>query len=174
MIQSKKRTLLIAEDEPILLEALVELTSALDNVQILTAKNGQESYDIIKSQSVDTVLSDINMPKINGIEVLSKIRLEKIDIPYIILSGFGDKSNLAKAITLGATDFLDKPFDDEELLKVLDKSLNLGVSFKNIIGELQKLVDQGKLDPTQFEDFKSAKIAMAQIRMTNQFKPKFE
>lgn len=169
---SKERVLLFAEDEIALQDAIVDLLGEMKDVKILRAKDGQESYDILCSQAVDAVLSDIKMPKMTGLEVLKKIREKGIDVPYVILSGFGDKSNIAQALAFAATDFLEKPFDDDHLIATVDKALDLGRAFRNLIEEIKKLVDEKKISQQQYETIKAAKIALTQIRFNNKLKVK--
>lgn len=164
------RNLLIAEDEPLLLESLVEICTDLPEIRILQAKNGKESLEIIKSKPVDAVLTDINMPIKTGIEVLFEIRQIGIEVPYVILSGYADKKNISQALSLGATDFLEKPFNHEELLKIVDRALTLGKNFRALNAEIEKLVADKKLKPEDFEAVKKARIAMIQMKFTNEFK----
>lgn len=168
----EQRILLIAEDEPLLIESLVELCQEIPNIQILTAKDGKESFEIIKNKKVDAVLSDINMPKMTGIQVLYEIRNLGFEVPYIFLSGYGDKQNISQALSLNATDFLEKPFKEDELLKVVDRALDLGFAFRTLNQELEKLVTSGKIQQFELEAVKKAKISVIQIRFHNQSRTK--
>ncbi len=167
-----KKILLIAEDEPLLLESLVEICGEIENIMILTAQNGAESLEILKTKEVDAVLSDINMPKMTGIEVLREARKLGIEVPYTILSGYGDKTNITQALALNATDFLEKPFKHDELLAVINRTLDLGRAFRALNKELDRLVAEGKIKADNLEALKKAKIAMVQMKFNNEFRTK--
>lgn len=75
------------------------------------------------SSSIDLIVSDLQMPTMTGIELLNKIRKLDEAIPFIILTGYANIDNAIEALRLGATDFLKKPFDMDELLLLIDKTL---------------------------------------------------
>jgi YesN/AraC family two-component response regulator len=110
------------------------------------------------------------MPKMTGIQVLYEIRRAGIDVPYVILSGYGDKQNIAHALSLNATDFLEKPFQHEELVKILDRTLDLGRAFRALNMELDRLVSENKIKKEDLEALKKAKVAMVQMKFNNEFK----
>lgn len=75
------------------------------------------------SSSVDLIVSDLQMPGMTGIELLTEIRELDANIPFIILTGYANVDNAIEALRLGANDFLKKPFDMDELLLLIDKTL---------------------------------------------------
>ena len=72
---------------------------------------------------VDIFVSDLQMPQMSGVELLSSVRHENTSIPFIILTGYANVDNAIEALRLGANDFLKKPFDMDELLILIDKTL---------------------------------------------------
>ncbi len=120
-----KYSLLIVEDEPILRALLVEI---LENpeINILEAENGKVAFEILKTQKFDAVLSDIKMPMMEGLDLLKAIRLEKILVPFILLTGHGDREQTLQALKLGAFDFIDKPFEQDRLKEVVQSALEIG------------------------------------------------
>lgn len=164
---NSKRRLLIADDEPLLLEASEEIANSLGNIEVITAKNGEEALNKFMSERFDAVLSDITMPKMTGLQFLSDIRNKGYDTPFIILTGYGDKKNMAEALRLGATDFMEKPFDDENLSLILSNALDLGVAINNLLTDMLTLLKNGKISQAEFDNLKQAKIAMTKIRFNS-------
>lgn len=126
--------LLVIEDDKDVREAIIDSLSLLE-IEITSAENGEDGLAAIKAKKFHAVLSDINMPKMNGLEVLMKTRESGLEVPFIVLSGFGDKSNTVEALRLGAFDFLDKPFDISHLESVVLKALELGQLIAHIDAE---------------------------------------
>jgi CheY-like chemotaxis protein len=124
-------TLLIVDDEAFLRDVLA---ARLKNfgAKILTAENGQVALDILKAHPVDAVLTDIDMPVMNGLELLAHMREMGLVTPVVILTGVGDQTNTLTALRLGATDLLDKPFDSKVILEVMTKALKIGIAARSL------------------------------------------
>ena len=94
-----------------------------------------ESAEIfLKSgQLYDTscLIADINMPRINGLQLQSQLAAEGCSIPIIFITAYGNTESRRQAMQAGAVAFLDKPFSDEELLKSIRTALNLPGAFQN-------------------------------------------
>lgn len=118
----KKRILLI-EDDDFVRESL-KMNLIDFGFEAVEAKNGFEAQDIFKAQKFDAVISDINMPKMTGIEFLSWLRLEKHFTPVVLITGFANLFETKEALEHGANDFLPKPFSRQELKNVLDRLLD--------------------------------------------------
>ena len=121
----KKKRLLIVDDEAGIREILAFKAESL-GAEIFEAENGQVALDLIKSQTFEVVLSDINMPVMTGMQLLKSIRELGNMVPFVILSAYGDKKQAVEALKLGAFDFIDKPWEDQNLLDVLYRALELG------------------------------------------------
>ncbi len=89
--------------------------------QCLEAENGKEALRILEKNWVDVILSDINMPEMNGLEFLEELRKEELfkRIPVIIISTESREDRVKEAISLGAKAFIQKPFLPAEVRKVL-------------------------------------------------------
>lgn len=123
------RTLLIVEDDPSVTFVLREQLTKL-GIDMHFAEDGEQALEMLSKIHPDTILSDIRMPKKDGIELLLEIRKIGFEIPVILLTGFGSKDYMKSAIRLGAVDFLDKPWDEKELLGVIQRSLEMGRRMK--------------------------------------------
>lgn len=113
--------ILIAEDEVATLRTLKRNLTSF-GFEVFTATNGEEALAEVEAKLPDLLLLDINMPKLNGLEVCKKVR-EWNDLPIIILSARGEERQKVIALELGADDYLTKPFGMEELVARIRASL---------------------------------------------------
>ncbi len=99
---------------------------------VVSAVDGVEALALMKRQTPDLVLSDIDMPNMNGYELLRQMRTEKklVAVPCILMSGNDDYDHLMTALELGAADYLPKPFDAYELIDAIHMALTDSVPFK--------------------------------------------
>ena len=88
---------------------------------VIFAESGEEALELLKSEKIDMVLLDIAMPDMNGIEAFEHMKEEGIDIPVIFLTASGDEDDVLSALSLGAVNYLKKPFIPQELLKRVAK-----------------------------------------------------
>ena len=111
-------TLLIADDEAAIRNGLSTVMPWEQfGITIAgTAENGKEAYDIIKACHPDIVITDIRMPEMDGLELMEKVKKEKLQTNFIILSGYGDFKYAQKAIQLGAKNYFLKPIKLDELV----------------------------------------------------------
>lgn len=100
--------LLIIDDEIMLLKVLKRaLEDCADDIDI--AENGAVALEKMRFQKYHCVICDINMPKMNGVDLIKQVRAEKNDVPFIFYTGYGNHDLMVKALRYGAFDFLDKP-----------------------------------------------------------------
>lgn len=157
-------TLLIVEDESDLRSLLVEELEEIPNIRIEEAANGAIALEKLKSTSITAILSDINMPELNGLDFLEAARNLGFDTPLVFLTGYGDKEKAIRALRLGAFDFLSKPYDRELLIETVSRALNFGEQMISIETELEKLFAQSGLAPNQKEKFISSQRALFRMR----------
>ncbi len=108
-VEDDRSTILIVEDEVTLLE-LTKMMLDQEPYRVLTATNGLEALEVLKKEKVDVIVTDLRMPKMDGLELLRAIRASGLKIPAIVASGYSERSHLAEFIKLGVFDFIDKPF----------------------------------------------------------------
>jgi DNA-binding NarL/FixJ family response regulator len=115
------KTILLADDHPITLAGIKTHVESLGYRVVKSCKNGIEAYESILEFGPDLVILDLNMPGMNGLEVLEKIRLKDAEIKIILYTMYHEKSFLNKARNLGVNGYLLKDFALEELSTCLSK-----------------------------------------------------
>ena len=113
---SKKLKIVLAEDNSTL-SLLLKFRLEKEGYELLMAADGKEAIQLIEKHTPNLILTDIMMPFISGLEVISHVRNElKIQIPIIVFSAAGQEEMVLKAFNLGANDFMGKPFSPNELV----------------------------------------------------------
>lgn len=104
------------------------LMSGFKMDQCLEAGNGREALDVLAKAWVDVIMSDINMPEMNGLEFLEELKKDSLlkAIPVIVISTEGSEKRIQDAFDLGAKGFIKKPFLPEEIKKVLYEVIGVG------------------------------------------------
>ncbi len=103
--------LLFVEDEEDLIDIISDTLNKL-NVQYLTASNGEEALRIIEDNpDITMIITDINMPVMNGLDMIKELKSKKITTPIIVMSAHTELEYINKAKELGVEDYLLKPFD---------------------------------------------------------------
>jgi two-component system response regulator AtoC len=115
--------ILIIDDNKLILRSLKESINKM-GYTTLEAEDGETGLQLVRTEHPDLVITDFQMPGIDGLEVLSKIRKLNISLPVILLTGFGDVVLTIKSIQLGAFDFLEKPIDPVKLKSTIQFALN--------------------------------------------------
>ncbi|WP_432450089.1 response regulator transcription factor CtrA [Aliiroseovarius marinus] len=107
--------ILLVEDDPTTSRS-IELMLTHANLNVYATDLGEEGIDLAKLYDYDLILLDLNLPDMNGHEVLRQLRMARIDTPILILSGADDTENKIKGFGFGADDYMTKPFHREELI----------------------------------------------------------
>ena len=126
--------ILIIDDEEGIRLSLQDILE-LEDYEVLLAADGREGLDKLLKESIDAVICDIKMPKLNGMEVLDKAMEAKPELPFIMISGHGDIETAVEATKKGAYDFIEKPPDLNRLLLCVRNALER----KNLVVETKKL-----------------------------------
>lgn len=118
------KKILIADDEKNMIWAMKKALKD-EGYRILTASDGEEAVGTILKDDPDLILLDLRMPKLDGMDVLKKIKENNIKSPVIMITAHGTMESAVDAMKLGAIDYISKPFDIEELKLVIKKALNI-------------------------------------------------
>jgi DNA-binding response OmpR family regulator len=140
--------LLLLEDDPILSKTLIKYLTH-HGCEVDWAKNGEEAMDLSYENNYNLYLFDINVPLLNGLDLLSALRDAEDFTPTIIISALVDVGSITKGFIAGADDYMKKPFDPEELLiriKAKTSSLKEKLKFKDFEIDIQKeeILHEGK------------------------------
>ena len=145
--------LLIAEDELDLAEALTALF-VKNQFTVDTVNDGQDAYDYGVTGEYDAIILDVMMPKMNGIEVLKKLRDKGIATPIMMLTAKGEKDDRITGFDSGADDYLPKPFAADELISRVRALLRRSGGYTNTVltyGDLKLDTAAGMLSCGQKE-----------------------
>jgi len=117
----KMPVVLVVDDEPVILETFKAILKEL--FKVLTASNGKQALEIITQAQVDLVLLDINIPGMNGIEILHKIKEYERNLPVILVTATANADMIVEAKRLGIDDYLTKPFDVDKVIALVHKTI---------------------------------------------------
>lgn len=120
------KTILIADDSATMRAMLVAIIEALGDYKIVEASSGFEALRLLPRDHVDLILTDINMPDINGLELISYLRANPNykNIPVFIISTEVSPRDIEKGKQLGADEYLVKPFSPATLRQLINQYLN--------------------------------------------------
>lgn len=136
--------LLLVEDDAALAHA-AELMLKIEGFHVFTSDTGEEAIGLAKAYAFDAMLLDLGLPDISGMDVLRGVRAAKLSLPVIVLTGRVDIETKVKAFSLGADDFLTKPFHREELVSRLHALIRRSKGLPTSIVEIGSLrLDLGR------------------------------
>ena len=115
-------TVHIVDDDPSMLKYLSKLVSSID-YKSKTYGDADDFLNTYSDQGHGCLILDYRLPGINGLELQQKLHGHEIDLPVIMISGFGDISTVVKAMKSGVLDFLEKPFKGQELLDLVNNAV---------------------------------------------------
>ena len=138
-----KPSILIVDDDEVMQETLSDVFRKR-GYEVIAAGSGSEAFSVIRRKIIDLILLDMRLPDIDGLEVLKKIKEFDTEILVIIMTAYSDVQTAVSAMKSGAYDYINKPFELEELKLLIEK----GLETKSLINEVRRLRRQEK-DPSQ-------------------------
>ena len=135
-----KKTILLADDDDSL-RRVVEFQLQEAGYEVLTAADGTEALELFCSNEIDCVITDLKMPKLSGLELLDKIKERSSENPVIVITAFGEVETAVAAVKAGAFDYINKPFNRDEILLTVERALTFSQT-KNENRQLRELVDR--------------------------------
>jgi len=118
------RTVLVVEDDESL-RRVIEFSLVEDGYEVLTAPDGEAGLAAVTGSRVDLVICDVRMPRMDGLDLLARIKAMQPDLPVLLLTAHGTVDTAVNAMKLGAFDFLTKPFERGHLRHVVAKALDV-------------------------------------------------
>ncbi|MDB5220054.1 MAG: Response regulator of zinc sigma-54-dependent two-component system, partial [Myxococcaceae bacterium] len=118
----EKKQVLIVDDEPNLRKILAAQLSR-DGYEVMLAEDGEQGLSMLREHHIDLVVTDLKMPKVDGMTLLREALRETPDLPIVMITAHGTVDTAVEALKLGAFDYLTKPFDKDEVRQVVAKAL---------------------------------------------------
>ncbi len=158
---------LIADDSISMRKIVSNILVQLGYTEIVETCNGKDAFEMLEKARFDLIISDWNMPQMNGLELLKAVRKSKnhMDVPFIMATAEGLKQNISAAFDAGATDFVAKPFSAdimaETLKKIFDENNGMTLTVENLdqaksndFVSTDKVPDLSTISTSQFVTFK--------------------
>ena len=152
-----KLRIMIAEDEYLVLMGLRAMVEKIGHTVAAEAKDGKEAVELAIRWNPDLILMDINLPVLNGLQAIRKLR-EKVHIPAVIITGYSDQKIIDKANEVGVFGYLVKPISKKDLEPTIEIALS---RFKDIKNLERQVLDT----KTQLEERKTIEKAKGIIMM---------
>lgn len=136
----EKMSTLIIDDEEDIREIFIEIIKRNGYKNVDSVGSGEEAVEIFKKQHFDIALIDLNLPDINGIDLIAKLRVINSDAEFIIITGYGSLDYAIKAMQIDVGAFLEKPVSSDKLLRTLEEvmiKLNLKLENQKFLEDLE-------------------------------------
>jgi DNA-binding NtrC family response regulator len=122
MMLPERKQILVVDDEPNLRRVL-SAQLARDGYDVHTAEDGEQALQILQEHHIDLVITDLRMPKIDGMELLRRAVAMDDELPVVMITAHGTVDNAVEALKTGAFDYITKPFDQSEVRTIVRKAL---------------------------------------------------
>jgi DNA-binding NtrC family response regulator len=169
-----KECILIVDDAADTLE-MVRRNLESEGYQTFTALSAAEAIEILNATPIDLVITDIKMPKLSGYDLIEHIKENFKDMEIVVITGYPSIKGAVKAVKIGAQEYLPKPFTDEELFSVVQRSLEKLLMRKTMKAQLQKIPSApfgliGKSDSIRkvFQEIEKAASTSATVVITGE------
>ena len=116
--ERRRRMILVVDDDMVISEVLRKWLEG-EGFDVTTCSDGQQAYDKLKEDGVECMILDINMPLINGVELLLLMQAEGIDVPTVVMAGFDDFDEKEMKQFGNVVRFFPKPFEMEEMVRTV-------------------------------------------------------
>lgn len=119
-----KRRILLIEDNDVIRENIIEILE-LSDFEVIAASDGIKGLELLQFKKPDLILCDILMPQMNGYDFFQAIQQDQnvSSIPFIFLTAYSEKKDVETALSMGAQDYIVKPFDADDLVALVRKYL---------------------------------------------------
>jgi serine phosphatase RsbU (regulator of sigma subunit) len=144
-----KSQVLVVDDDPDI-NRLLQVRLRNVGFGVRSAPDGETALELIRQRVPDMILLDISMPGISGLEVLDRIREEKLDVAVVMTTAFGSESIAVDALRRGADDYLRKPFEPSEFRAVIDRTMSR-LELSRMNAHLRRQLDAELLQASQIQ-----------------------
>lgn len=150
------KKVLVVDDEPAIV-TLLQYNLKQAGFVVITAIDGEEGIKKVVEENPDIMILDLMLPKMDGLEVCKKLRVEKIMIPILMLTAKDDEFDKILGLELGADDYMTKPFSTREVVArvkaILRRNLSIDIEIKEIEKEDKVNIGDLKIFPERFEAY---------------------
>lgn len=136
-----RRNILLVDDHKPFRDSLAKILQA-EGFRVLPANDGEEAMDILRNEFIHLILTDLKMPRMDGVELLKVAKTIRPEVEVILITGYGTVDTAVKSMKDGAFDYIQKPFKPREILKVVRQAI-----------EKQSLVLENRLLRERIKDF---------------------
>lgn len=156
----RTKKILVVDDEPKMRQTIREILEG-ENYIVKESGDGLDAITKIKEENFHVVLLDINLPLKNGLEVLKEIKIIRPDLPVIMFTAFGSNERIISAMKIGAYDYIDKPFELDQLIFVINRA----VEYSELLNEVKNLRSQSNfpLDSVSYDEIIGSSPQMKEI-----------
>jgi DNA-binding NtrC family response regulator len=116
-----KICILVVDDDPMMRELLTRILMR-DGYKILTAEDGLAALEVLQKEKVSIVLSDLQMPRMEGFDLLKRVKRDHPGVGMVIMTSYGDTYTVKDALLLGADEYITKPFKNHEISLVVERA----------------------------------------------------
>jgi DNA-binding NtrC family response regulator len=134
-----QKTLLVVDDDSLIRSSLSTVLG-LEGYDVLQAASGAEALQVLDQHTPDLVITDFNMPVLNGMQLLREVQTRHPELPVILVTGYGTVEQAVEAMKAGAYDYVSKPIIDDEMKMVIRRALN-EQSLRDENSDLRKRLD---------------------------------
>jgi len=163
-VESNNGTILVVDDDAVIREVIGDRLQAM-GYRVLPAARGVEGLEILERQSPHVVLLDVEMPGMNGLEVLREIKRREYDVTVVMITAYATIERAVQAMKEGADDFIPKPFDPDHIALVIAKALDRQTLRRNVEVLAEQVDDRHRLviggSPQMHQGVELAKRAAA-------------
>lgn len=134
MSAGKRQRIYFVDDEPAVCKAVARTLSQL-HVEVSCFHSGQECLSHLDATPCDLLITDVKMPDMSGLDVLSRAKTIAPWMPVLLVTGYGDIPTAVKAVKMGAVDFIEKPLERERFLSLVGELLENARRWTRLIGK---------------------------------------
>ena len=157
-----KLEIAIVDDETAILENLTDLLQDEGIYVVRCFASPEEAFESLRDNPPDLLITDISMPNMGGLELISALRQIVPDLPAVVLSGYLDLANVTQALKLGVSDVIEKPYRDYELLEVAALGAAVGRARKRVTSLLKASREVEAKDALS-ELYRAQKLLLARV-----------
>ncbi|MBI4832954.1 MAG: response regulator [Candidatus Lindowbacteria bacterium] len=128
---NENKSILLVDDDQEFRKAMKKMFEK-SGYDVTVAADGREALEILSKSSFDLIISDLRMPNLNGMELMEAIKKEKMDVPVIFITAYGEVESYMDLMNLGAFEYINKPVKGQEILSVAKRALEMHGNSRHI------------------------------------------